>query len=118
MTCPYLYSLHDAYGTLYRRWCLYSWKIPDCDHCTLVTPPMYFMADGHDTRPDDGPEMVCLNCPLPECDENAIGCRYRVLRPGQTGKTNYSKGRQCPHPGCNRAIVNTSRTCSSHRWYR
>jgi hypothetical protein len=31
----------------------------------------------------DSAEYVCLECPLPECDENSLGCRYRVLRPKQ-----------------------------------
>ncbi len=54
-------------------------------------------------------EYVCLSCTLPECDENNIGCRYRVLRPLPTKRVHYSEGRTCPY--CGAAITNAARTC-------
>lgn len=64
-------------------------------------------------------EYVCLTCPLPECDETDAGCLYRQQRPRQNLKELLrNQGRTCPYPGCNTRILNGSRTCGQHRWYR
>lgn len=62
-------------------------------------------------------EYVCLECPLPECDENNIGCRYRVLCPLPSMKrAHYSQGSTCPV--CGAPITNGSRTCGKHTGYK
>lgn len=73
-------------------------------------------------------EFVCLNCPLPECDEGDDGCLYAQAcaepQPKRERRRNiaaerdaarrirYSAGNLCPV--CAQLITNAARACRKH----
>ena len=122
--CRFLVALHGAgeEPECTRLWCLRDWADAHCARCDRTAQPKDSGRETHRlTEPSSEDELVCLDCPLPECDESDPRCPYKrsvYRRSLILAERCYSDGKRCPHPACHKPIVNTARTCVHHGWYK
>lgn len=116
MKCPYHYHATGAPDEHF--WCLYFWQSPECEHCDLDKPPTLTLGYEPSTVLD-WVDQICLGCLLPRCVPDSEACPYLQATNQLTREQRaYSEGKTCPHPACGKPIMNRSRTCRTHQWYR
>ena len=122
--CRFLIALHGPgeEAECIRLWCLRDWASAHCARCNPARPVMASQGTPYKLdKPSSEDELVCLSCPLPECDENDPRCLYKrslYRRSLVVAERRYSDGKRCPHPACHKPIVNSAKTCVHHGWYK